>query len=158
NGSSNREFRMRDSWVIRGLGVLLAVSSSACQSSSNDAAAKPASSPSTVASASNTALGAFLSKARRDLKFVEGGSFQMGDFGPLHSPEKLPYSGSLDNKPLHKVTLDSFSMSAYKITYEDYDVYAETAGVPKPGKVALERGKRHPRIAASINWQQARDY
>jgi len=95
---------------------------------------------------------------RKNLKFVEGGSFLMGDFGPVHSPEKLPYSSDADNKPMHKVTLDNFSMSAYKITYEDHDVYAETAGIPKVGMVALRRGKRHPRIAASLTWQQARDY
>jgi formylglycine-generating enzyme required for sulfatase activity len=149
---------MRDSWVIRGLGVLLAVSSSACQSSSNDAAAKPASAPSTEASAGNTALAAFLSKARHELKFVEGGSFQMGDFGPVHSPEKLPYSGELDNKPLHKVTLDSFSMSAEKITYEDHDVYAAATGTPQVGMDKFTLKRRHPKVAASLIWQQARDY
>jgi formylglycine-generating enzyme required for sulfatase activity len=95
---------------------------------------------------------------RKELKFVEGGSYQMGDFGPVHSPEKMPYSSDADNKPMHKVTLDSFSMSAYKITYEDHDVYAEVTGTPKVGVVALKRGRRHPRIAASLTWQQARDY
>src|SRR5690606_32735414 len=142
---------MRQTVLCRGLLGLCLVASAACQSKTDAEEAK-------LEGHVAKAPAAYLDKMRRNLKFVEGGSFQMGDFGPLHSPEKLPYSSDLDNKPLHKVTLDSFSISAYKITYEDYDVYAETAGVPKPGKVALERGKRHPRIAASINWQQARDY
>ncbi len=29
------------------------------------------------------------------------------------------------NIPIHKVTLDSYYMSAYEVTYADYDVYTE---------------------------------
>lgn len=147
---------MRKSWALKGLGLMLVIASSACQSSSNEGAPKEVR---TDASGSKTSASqAFLAKAKGNLKFVEGGSFQMGDFGPVHSPEKLPYSSDADNKPLHKVTLDSFSMSAYKITYEDHDAYAQATGKPKVGMVALKRGKRHPRISASLTWQEARDY
>lgn len=143
---------MNRTMVVRMMALLCAAASSACQSEGN----QPPQTRSQKAEAK--APQAFLDKQRKNLKFVEGGSFQMGDFGPLHSEEKLYYSSAQDNKPLHKVTLDSFSMAAYKIMYEDYDVYAETAGVPRTGKVAQERGRRHPKIAASVNWQQARDY
>ena len=147
---------MSNRWPLKGLGLMLVVASSACQSSNNDGAPKEA--RANVSSSGANALQTFLAKAKGNLKFVEGGSFQMGDFGPVHSPEKLPYSSDADNKPLHKVTLDSFSMSAYKITYEDHDAYAQATGKPKVGMVALKRGKRHPRIAASLTWQEARDY
>lgn len=61
-------------------------------------------------------------KARtlKNVVFVEGGSFMMGDFGPIHSQEKLPYSRQTDDDVLHKVTLDSYSIGAYKATYEEY--------------------------------------
>lgn len=127
----------------------LAMTSTACQSRGE---------PEPAQMVGAKAPQAYLEKMRKNLKFVEGGSFQMGDFGHLHSSEKLPYSGDIDNKPLHKVTLDSFSMSAYKIMYEDHDVYAETVKVPKVGMDEFTKKRRHPRIAASLTWQQARDY
>ena len=55
--------------------------------------------------------------------FVEGGTFMMGDFDY--------YDNNIDSKPVHKVTLDSFSMNAYKTTYEDLDIYSEVAKTPK---------------------------
>ncbi|OGB03911.1 MAG: hypothetical protein A3G29_16365 [Burkholderiales bacterium RIFCSPLOWO2_12_FULL_64_99] len=147
---------MRKTWTLKGLGLMLVAVSSACQSNSNDEVAHE--DRANALSAGAVVPQVFLAKAKGNLKFVEGGSFHMGDFGPVHSPEKLAYSSDADNKPLHKVTLDSFSMSAYKITYEDHDAYAQATGKPKVGMVALKRGKRHPRIAASLTWQEARDY
>jgi formylglycine-generating enzyme required for sulfatase activity len=147
---------MSNRWPLKGLGLMLVVASSACQSSNNDGAPKEA--RANVSSSGANALQTFLAKAKGNLKFVEGGSFQMGDFGPVHSPEKLPYSSDADNKPLHKVTLDSFSMSAYKITYEDHDAYAQATGKPKVGMDEVTKKYRNPQIAASLTWQQARDY
>lgn len=137
--------------------LCLILISTACQSKSDGNESRPAAEAPT-ATANKQAPAAFLARMRKNLKFVEGGSFQMGDFGPLHSEERLYYSSATDNKPLHKVTLDSFSMSAYKITYEDHDVYAETAGVPKVGMTGFIKDSRHPKIAASLVWQEARDY
>lgn len=139
--------RMSCAWVVA---LAFAFASTACQS--RDELAKP------FQGEHKKAPQAFLDKARGQLKFVEGGSFQMGDFGHLHSRERLPYSGSTDNKPLHPVTLDSFSMSAYKITYEDHDVYAETTGAPKVGMDDFSKRGRHPKVAASLIWQEAQDY
>lgn len=148
--------KMRRSWLIKGLALVMAVTATACQSNTDADAAQGAAS--NAVNAGKKAPQAFLDKARRSLKFVEGGSFQMGDFGPVHSPEKMPYSSDADNKPMHKVTLDSFSISAYKITYEDHDVYAEVSGSPKVGMDAFTKKRRHPKVAASLTWQQARDY
>ena len=101
---------------------------------------------------------ALLEKTRQNLRFVQGGSFQMGDFGAIDSPEKLPYSPFEDNKPLHKVTLDSFSINAYKASYADLDVYSEATGKPKVG---IDKGTlkhRYAPAAAGLKWQEAQDY
>lgn len=145
------------SFTIRFTALCLILTSTACQSKSDGSEGKPVPEAS-AATANKVAPAAYLDRMRKNLKFVEGGSFQMGDFGPLHSEERLYYSSATDNKPLHKVTLDSFSMSAYKITYEDHDVYAETAGVPKVGMSDFIKDSRHPKVAASLIWQEARDY
>jgi formylglycine-generating enzyme required for sulfatase activity len=145
------------SFPIRFTALCLILMSTACQSKSEGGEGKPVAETS-AAAATKMAPATYLERMRKNLKFVEGGSFQMGDFGHLHSEERLPYSTAADNKPLHKVTLDSFSMSAYKITYEDHDVYAETTGAPKVGMNDLTKDSRHPKIAASLIWQEARDY
>src|SRR3990167_5238620 len=147
---------MRKTWTLKGLGLMLVAVSSACQSNSNDEVAHE--DRANALSAGAVVPQVFLAKAKGNLKFVEGRSFHMGDFGPVHSPEKLAYSSDADNKPLHKVTLDSFSMSAYKITYEDHDAYAQATGKPKVGMDEVTKKYRNPQIAASLTWQQARDY
>lgn len=75
-------------------------------------------------------LAALADKARRDLVFVPGGTFQMGDFGPLHSKEQLPWDSNSDSSPLHDVTLDSYSISKYKVTLAEFDLYADANKVP----------------------------
>ncbi len=99
-------------------------------------------------------------KARQDMVYVEGGEFLMGDFGHLDSVEKLPYTSQPYNKPLHKVVLDSFSISKYKVTYAEYDVYTKAKGLPlieteKPGYFGEFR---KPSVPAGVPWQGAKDY
>ncbi|MBS9430877.1 formylglycine-generating enzyme family protein [Photorhabdus akhurstii] len=98
---------------------------------------------------------------------VEGGSFMMGDFG-RRVAEHLPYSFDMDNKPEHKVTLDSFSISKYRVTWGKFNRYREILGLPKtaiyknlkssdPDYEFLDRstGDNYP---ASVDWQEAKDY
>lgn len=54
---------------------------------------------------------------------IKGGSFMMGDFGPLIG-ENSPLTGNDDDKELHKVTLSDFSMGKYKVTFKEYDEYS----------------------------------
>jgi formylglycine-generating enzyme required for sulfatase activity len=149
---------MLKSFPLRFTALCLVLTSTACQSKNEVGEAQHLVAGVSAAAVIKQAPAAYLEQMRKNLKFVEGGSFQMGDFGHLHSEERLPYSSAADNKPLHKVTLDSFSMSAYKITYEDHDVYAETAGLPKVGMDDITKDFRHPKSAASLTWQGARDY
>ncbi|EAA8471443.1 hypothetical protein DUD99_16115 [Salmonella enterica subsp. enterica] len=101
-----------------------------------------------------------------DMVFVEGGSFMMGDFGPTMG-EHLPFSDEQDDKPLHKVTLDSFSMSKYRVTWQQFNRYLDIQGKPKTKaykrlKSLSEKdsfskfaGDTYP---ATVLWQEAKDY
>ncbi|OEC92415.1 formylglycine-generating enzyme family protein [Acinetobacter sp. YK3] len=100
-----------------------------------------------------------LEKTKKNLILVKGGTFMMGDFGPEHSIDKLPYDGKGDSSPLHKVTLDDFYLSATKATYADFDIYTDITGQKKVGDFKeLTQKYRIPSSAAGINWQQSRDY
>ncbi|MFB0713853.1 formylglycine-generating enzyme family protein [Buttiauxella noackiae] len=91
---------------------------------------------------------------------VKGGEFLMGDFGPLVG-EKVPFSINIDDKKLHKVILDDFMMSKYKVTNKDYNEYMVLMGTKELSTSALYR--QHPKLAGddisvNIPWQMAKDY
>ena len=90
--------------------------------------------------------------------FVEGGSFMMGDFGPVTRKDKLPITGLYAAMPLHKVTLDSYSLNAYKTTFDDFDLYTEATGQPKIGMQEISKKLRVPNAPAGVSWQQAQNY
>ena len=102
----------------------------------------------------------------REMVFVEGGSYMMGDFGKTMG-EFLPFSPDPDNKPMHKVTLDSFSISKYRITWGQYNRYRAFTGKPVPKKFEFYRsmGEGDPYLMrtrdeypAEVLWQDAKDY
>ncbi|WP_118988215.1 formylglycine-generating enzyme family protein [Photorhabdus sp. CRCIA-P01] len=109
---------------------------------------------------------ALVKEALAEMVPVAGGSFMMGDFGPRVA-EHLPYSFDLDNKPEHKVTLDSFSISKYRVTWGQFNRYLAILGLSKTAtynylKGAIDvayfvqsTGDNYP---ASVDWQQAKDY
>ncbi|NIY84070.1 hypothetical protein HCZ42_13995, partial [Vibrio hepatarius] len=85
-------------------------------------------------------------KAIENLVFVEGGSFDMGDFkAPCEipsrtferidwSPENDCYSGPSAMLAggwfIHKVTLDAYSIAKYETTYADMEVMRKSSGLP----------------------------
>lgn len=98
-----------------------------------------------------------VARIKTRLVHLPGGTFDMGDWG---SPEGLPYDMERDSKPLHKVTLDGFSMMAYKVTYEDFDAFTEAVGSPKIN-ADIERhrpGARKPMRPAKVNWFGAKAF
>ncbi|MFB9288029.1 formylglycine-generating enzyme family protein [Pseudoduganella plicata] len=97
-------------------------------------------------------------KILTDLIFVEGGTFQMGDFGPIWSPDKLPYSDDPTNKPVHEVTLSSFSIAKYKTTFAEFDVYTEASGTERAASDKAAAKQRYPAAPAGVSWQRAKDY
>ncbi|MGV8916514.1 MAG: formylglycine-generating enzyme family protein [Pseudomonas sp.] len=98
-------------------------------------------------------------KSLDNMVAVEGGEFLMGAFGPLVG-EMLPFTRHQDDKKLHKVALDDFTISKYKVTYGDYEACRATIDGKK---LIVGLSKRSPRIigrdvSASVTWQQAKDY
>jgi formylglycine-generating enzyme len=101
----------------------------------------------------------------RDLVFVKGGSFLMGDFGPLQSKEHLPWDNNINSSPLHKVTLTSYSIGKYKITKAQMDLYSEANHLPKvdtgpnvPMGVKIMQKLSPPSAMIGVTWNQASAY
>lgn len=80
----------------------------------------------------------------REVEWVEipAGSFLMGDNTGLGEP---------DERPVHEVYLDTYSISKYEITYAQYDTFCEET---HRRKVDDERGRgQYP--VPSVNWFDA---
>ncbi len=104
-------------------------------------------------------LNDFLAQQRANMRFIEGGSYEMGDFGSKVTINGgSPIRSERDNKPLHKVTLDSFSMNAYKATYGDFDIYSMATRQKKIGMQDTTIELRQSNAAAGVNWQTAQHY
>ncbi|WP_454666972.1 formylglycine-generating enzyme family protein [Acinetobacter calcoaceticus] len=118
-------------------------------------------------------------KTKKNMIFIEGGSYLMGDFGlvtpelekmvpnsmavknpkgNIEKPNNLPLSSGDDNKTLHKVSLSSFNMSAYKTTLEDYNIFTEATGQPESYYNQLYAPEIIQEVATGMDWQQAKDY
>ena len=82
---------------------------------------------------------------QKDMEFVHipGGEFEMGDvFG----------DGRDDEKPVHKVQLDSFYLGKYPVTFDQYDAFCEVSGREKQNDEGWGRGRR-PVI--HVSWEDA---
>ncbi|UTZ21641.1 formylglycine-generating enzyme family protein [Vibrio campbellii] len=127
-------------------------------------------------------------RAIEELVFVEGGSFEMGDFGapcdpPSRTPNRMdwspdvqclssPSSGETGAYNLHKVTLDSYSIAKFETRFIDMEWMRQITGLP----VARDLSKNGPHVgrdskryevlitkrknnaAATKTWQEAKDY
>lgn len=121
--------------------------------------------------------------------FVESGTFTMGDFGVEIDGKYSPYTylkrDLLANTP-HQVTLDSYSLSRYKVTWFDYDTFLLDTGRPvqyirfvddiNASSLMVWQDKRPPyqekqgiteetgfvdyyvQNPAPVQWQDAKDY
>ncbi|WP_369600685.1 SUMF1/EgtB/PvdO family nonheme iron enzyme [Hahella sp. SMD15-11] len=101
---------------------------------------------------------ALVRKTLDNMVFVEGGSFMMGDF---RDPESgLYHTWGADSKPAHKVTLDSYHIGKYEVTWGEFDLYTEANGIPRVlwEDWTYDEVWRTPPYAAGVNWQGARDY
>jgi len=75
---------------------------------------------------------------------IPAGSFQMGS-----------NDGRDDEKPVHSVTLKSFTIGRYEVTFDEYDQFAKANGKPKPYDSGWGRGER-PVI--NVSWEDAVAY
>lgn len=78
------------------------------------------------------------SKNKPFIEFVDipGGTFLMGS--PINEQERK------DDEIQHEVTLSSFKMSKYPVTFEQYDIYCEATGKTKP------RGRNRGNLPVSM--------
>ncbi|WP_373994548.1 formylglycine-generating enzyme family protein [Duganella sp. Leaf126] len=90
--------------------------------------------------------------------FLKGGTFDMGDWGSEVNKGGLPFDGSPDSKPLHKVTLDSFFISKYPVTYAEFDVFTAARQLPRINQAKAVQQYRKPNNPAGVTWQGASDY
>ncbi|MBE2167855.1 MULTISPECIES: formylglycine-generating enzyme family protein [unclassified Cobetia] len=104
-------------------------------------------------------IAALIKKTEDNMISVKGGTFQMGDFGPIdEGTNGLPYSVHKDNKPLHTVTLDSYSISTTQVSYDDFDTYTLATGKQTINNSGIEKKYRAPNVPAGVTWHQANDY
>ncbi|MCF6442910.1 formylglycine-generating enzyme family protein [Pseudoalteromonas luteoviolacea] len=100
---------------------------------------------------------ALIARTKAQMIFVEGGSFMMGDGG---GPDDLPWTIATDNKPAHKVTLTSYSMGAYEVSYGDFDLYTAVHNLPKTVWEEWDRNEfwRASEYPAGVSWYGAKNY
>ena len=111
---------------------------------------------------SASALNDFIAGVKKDLIFVEGGEFLMGDFGVEHGKQGLPYDGDSDSKPLHKVELSSYSIGRFKVTNEEYRQYLDANNLQFRQDVVedsrLKKFSVPPKNPAHMDWFEAEKY
>ncbi len=78
--------------------------------------------------------------------WLPGGTFKMGDVQGI---------GDANERPVHEVTLDAFSIGHYPVTFDDYDRFCEATGREKPDDQNWGRS-RHPVI--NVSWENAQAY
>jgi formylglycine-generating enzyme required for sulfatase activity len=100
----------------------------------------------------------FLRKTRSNMLFLQGGTFEMGDWGPEVNKNGLPFDGSYDSKPLHRVTLSGFSIGKYPVTYAEFDIFTAALRLPRINQDEIAISYRKPDNPASVTWLGARDY
>ncbi len=124
---------------------------------------------------------ALVAKSLKNLSFVEGGGFWLGDFGMLMDDnakkndiapgpdakpgDNLPFTIDEDNKPAKWVELDGFSIQQYKVTYGDFDVYVAANALPvHPPEgddifhAIWQDARKSDDVPAGVSWHQAKAY
>ena len=69
-----------------------------------------------------------------EMVVIPAGSFRMGCVSGKHC--------EVDEKPVHEVKIDSFAMSKYEVTFEEYDVFTDATGRKRAYDQGWGRGRR----------------
>lgn len=104
------------------------------------------------------ALAGLAVQAKKNMVFLPGGTFEMGDWGSTVAPERLPFDHEPDSKPLHKVRLSAYSMSKYPVTYAEFDLFTAAMRLPRINQLSTMASYRKPSNPAGVSWQGAKDY
>ncbi len=91
---------------------------------------------------------AFSQMKEPEMVFVQGGEFYMGN-------DYSPGPSARDEKPEHKVKISDFYIGKYEVTFDQFDLFSEATGYPKPDDGGFGRGK-HPVI--NVSWIGAIKY
>ena len=78
---------------------------------------------------------------------IPSGSFQMGCVSGIDCYD--------DEKPVHEVKIDSFALSKYEVTFEEYDRFTDATGRERANDGGWGRGRR-PVI--NVSWDDAITY
>ncbi len=112
----------------------------------------------------NAEVRALVDETLKNMVFVKGGSFMMGDYVhvPISEGRYAAYwDNDWDSKPAHKVVLDSFHIGKYEVTFREYDIYTHATNKPTlaPRALKVKMPYRQPdKPAVKLTWQEARDY
>ena len=116
---------------------------------------KPPATPPAPNAELDARIQALLKKVKASLRPLKAGTFEMGDWGDEFGRH---YDMEPTSRPLHKVTLDGFSMMAYKVTYEDFDVFTDATGNERIAMDEIYIKTRAPRRPAGVSWYGAKAY
>jgi len=110
-------------------------------------------------------IDALIKKTLDNMVFVEGGSFMMGDAGGEFTDKngkkhvREYWTGSTDNKPAHKVTLDSYHIGKFEVTYAEHDIYSAVNKKEIIYKKYKGKEIREQHLPVYlVNWFVANDY
>jgi len=81
-----------------------------------------------------------------EMVWIPAGTFQMGS---------NDYYGYNREKPVHTVSVKSFALGKYEVTFEEYDKFCDAMGRSKPDDNGWGRGKR-PVI--NVSWDDVKAY
>jgi sulfatase modifying factor 1 len=98
---------------------------------------------------------ALVAKVKNSLRPLKGGTFEMGDWGTESGQH---YDIDTWSRPLHKVTLNGFSMMAYKVTYDDFDVFTDATNKERINMDKFSLPYRAPKRPAGVSWYGAKAY
>lgn len=82
-----------------------------------------------------------------EMVVIPAGSFKMGCVSDIDCED--------DEKPVHEVKIDSFALSKYEVTFEEYDVFTKATGREQAGDGNWGRDRR-PVI--KVSWYDASAY
>ncbi len=96
---------------------------------------------------------------KKNLVFVEGGDFIEGDVGYTDENGNHHIFGGDGAKHPHPVTVESYSIQEYEISFKEYDIFTDATN----GEMAAKEFRGYPPTredlpVMGVTWQMANDY
>lgn len=107
---------------------------------------------------SQSELSALIASLKQRMIHLRGGSFMMGDFGPLVFKPRLTLTGHKENGPPHEVALDGYSIMKGRVTYGEFDLYLRAQGRPPLGEHNRIYPRRPGYVVIGVTWNDAEGY